>query len=91
MAIVYTEQGKYALYKFYEKSLAITKQCVGEIIWKLPTYMNMAKVYDEQKRFVEARDYFSRAKTIFTQTHGDRYTSWFDEQIERVSRQLSQD
>ena len=93
MAMVYYEQGKHALaLEFYEKSLAIKKQCVGENHLEVGrTYMNMAKVYDEQKRFVEARDYFSRAKTIYTQTHGDRYTRWFDEQIERVSRQLSQD
>ena len=87
--VCHIKQGKHALaLEFYEKSLAIKKQCVGENHLGVgQTYMNMANVYDEQKRFVEARDYFSKAKTIYTKTHGDTYTPWFDEQIERVSRQ----
>ena len=50
MAIVYQKQGKHALaLEFYEKSLAIFKQCVGENHLSVgTTYNNMAMVYKEQ-------------------------------------------
>ena len=55
MALVYNEQGKYALaLEFYEMSLAITKQCMGENHLEVAlTYGNMgtSMVYQVQGKY----------------------------------------